>query len=309
MGQWERHDMRRDRFGSIIVILAWMASSFVTLGTAGAVRAADAPPIRVVLQPSDAQGNAVAGPGYFQVTANPGTSLTLYALVGNIGQKRATIRLVPVDARSGVYGGISYNLPNQKVKKVGSWVVLSRKKVGLAPGKASVVQFTLRVPVKVKPGQYVGALTAFVPSQKVKGGIGALQIQFRRVTAIVVTVPGSSFGRFTITKVDPVQRPQGVYVIVHIKNTGTMLLQGQGNLWVWKIGRAKPVIQVHLSVDTTVPQTTVNYPVPWTKSPAPGQYRFRVMTWWSGGKTAKTGGFLIKATRPCHPSPKHKCKG
>src|SRR5437588_9484914 len=64
----------------------------------------------VGLEPSDAQGNEISDPGYYEVTAAPGSVTTLYALVGNVQKHRVRITMTPVDARSGVYGGVSYDL-------------------------------------------------------------------------------------------------------------------------------------------------------------------------------------------------------
>ncbi|MBV9282121.1 MAG: hypothetical protein JOZ41_18735 [Chloroflexi bacterium] len=276
-----------------IVVLLCVADLWPARAGAGPIRAAETP-VRVVLQPSDARGNPVPGPGYYQVTAGSGTTLTLDALVGNLGPRAATVLLAPVDTRSGVYGGISYDLPEQRRRRVGSWITLSRTGVHLRPGKAIVVPFTLHVPATARPGQDVGGLTAFVPSPRPRAkGRGALQIQFRRVVAVVVTVPGPSIARFTVGAVEPARRPQGMTVLVRLTNSGTTLLQAQGTLWVWEVGRRQPVIAVHLSVDTTVPHTTVSYPVPWTGHPAPGRYSFRVVTWWNGGHTSRTGSFTL----------------
>jgi hypothetical protein len=247
------------------------------------------PPGKVVLQPADAQGNEVPGPGYFEVTANAGSSAQLYALVGNVGKKKMTVSIVPVDAKSGVYGGVSYGLPQQHRKHVGAWLKLSMSRVLIHPGRAAVVPFSLSVPAKTKPGQYVGGLTAYVPAHKSKasqakrGKGGAIILQLRRIVAVVVTVPGASFGRLKLAKVNAKQRPDAVYLIAHIRNTGTTLLKGTGHLWMWKQGVKQPIMSVPLTLDTTVPRTTVLYPILWAKHPQKGTYRVTATVSWEGG--------------------------
>jgi hypothetical protein len=100
----------------------------------------------VLLQPSDASGNDVPGPGYYDIGASPGSRTRLYALVGNTSQRKAVVRVMPVDAQSGVYGGVSYGLPQQRRKYVGTWITLSRTAIQLLPGRAVVVPFTVHVP-------------------------------------------------------------------------------------------------------------------------------------------------------------------
>jgi len=246
----------------------------------------------VVLTPSDDQGNEITSPGYFEVSGAPGASVQLYALVGNIQSVTVKLSLVPVDATSGVYGGISYNLPKQPRKHVGAWVTLSSQGFRLPPQKARVVSIIVHIPSSAAPGQYVGGLTAYVPAPS---GKSAIIVQLRRVVAIVVTVTGGpAFGRFTIGSIRPKHRPDAYYVVSHIHNTGTMLLKGQGHLWVWKSGRKKPVISAPITLDTTVPHTTVYYPVLLAKRPKPGSYSFKLtLTWDGGGAATRTGSFTI----------------
>jgi hypothetical protein len=252
----------------------------------------------VVLTPSDSQGNELEGSGYFEVTAAPGSTTTLYALVGNVQHRKVGINLVPVDARSGVYGGVSYDLPERRRKMVGAWMALSTPNVRLGPRKATVVTVTLRVPAGIASGQYVGGLTAFIPTTAASRGSnsrdGAIQLQLRRIVAVVVTVPGAEFGRFLIGWVKAKHRPDAWYLITHIHNTGTILLKGQGHLWVWHQGVKKAVVSSSVSVDTTLPRTTVHYPIFWSKNPPRGTYRYKAQLSWSSGESTKTGTFVIR---------------
>lgn len=245
----------------------------------------------VVLTPCDAQGNEIETPGYFEISGAPGSTTQLYALVGNIQRVTVSISLTPVDARSGVYGGISYGLPQEPRKHVGAWIALSTTWVKLPSRKAKVVDLTVRIPASAKPGQYVGGVTAYVPAAR---GGAALVVQLRRVVAVVITVTGGPmYGRFTLGSIGAKRRPDATYVVSHIHNTGTILLKGQGHLWVWETGRRKPVVTAPVTLDTTVPQTTVNYPVLLAKRPTPGTYTFKLTLTWDGGVATRTGSFSI----------------
>jgi hypothetical protein len=273
-------------FALCLLAVLWSPSTTMAAGTAPSAG-------QVILQPSDQAGNQIPGPGYFQITAAPGSSTQLYAIVGNVGKTRFTVSIVPVDARSGVYGGVSYNLPQQKRKRVGAWIALSTSRVVVHPGRASVVAFTVRVPASTAPGQYVGGLTAFVPAPRSgppsgpHQRSGAIILQLRRIVAVVVTIPGPAYGRFAVSRVNPKQRPDAVYLIAHIRNTGTILLKGQGTLWMWKQGRKSPVLTKKLLLDTTVPQTTVLYPILWARHPANGVYHVTIQVSWDGGHTTR----------------------
>jgi hypothetical protein len=275
----------------VTALLSLLLCLPLVVAPARAATAADKTGGGVVLSPSDAQGNEIKTPGYFVVSEPPGASIQLYALVGNIQQVKVKVSLAPVDAGSGVYGGISYNLPQQPRKHVGAWLRLSNKVFRLPPGKARVVGVAVTIPAGTAPGQYVGGLTAFVPAAT----RGSIIVQLRRVVAVVVTVTGGpAFGRFTIGSVRPKHRPDAYYVVTHIHNSGTILLKGRGHIWVWQNGRKSPVISARLKLDTTVPQTTVNYPVYWSKRPQPGIYAYKVSLAWTQGTTTSAGRFRVR---------------
>jgi hypothetical protein len=254
-----------------------------------ATQAASWHPVPVLLHPSDAQGNLLPEQPYFEISARAGSTVTLDAFVGNKGKKQAGIMLVPVDARSGLYGAVSYNLPEQPKKKVGSWVRLSHAWVSLGANRGMVVPFSVHVPAGTKPGQYVGALTAYVPAPitRITRGIG-LREQFRVFNAIVVTVPGSTQARLTVHSVVMKLRSNDDYLIVNIKNSGNVLLKAEGHLWLYGQHDSKPWVSAPLSIDTTVPGTAVHYPVPWTHHVPRGAYRYSVRVSWLGG-SASTG--------------------
>jgi len=252
--------------------------------------AAGPPQIPVLLRPSDARAGEVSGPGYFAVSADPGATVQLYAFVANKGRVRAGIDLVPVDATSGVYGAISYNLPEQRRTRVGAWVHLSRRWVQLGSNRGTVVAFSLHIPHRINPGQYIGALTAFVPAPALEAhrGVG-IRLQTRVFNAIVVTVPGPTHASFTILGVTPQLESNELYVMVHVRNSGNVLLKGQGYLWVYAPWSKKPWIYTRISLDTTVPHTTVHYPIHWAKRVPRARYRFAVRISWQGGTSSSAG--------------------
>lgn len=249
----------------------------------------------VVIHPSDINGNETSGPGYFELTATPGSTTKLYALVGNKSHQKAVVSIVPVDGGTGVYGGITAKLSSDPRRVVGSWIHLLVHRVKLDPYKAQVVSFTLHVPTHTAPGQYVGALTAMVPAHDVQRGRGfAFTVQTRLADDVVVTVPGPQTWQFQPKGVTAQKRTVGTYVIAHIKNSGSMMLRGWGYLWLWQQGRRNPVLAIPLHLDTTLPHTMTNYPLQLGKHPRPGRYAFELKVWWNGGKSVQHGSMRIR---------------
>jgi hypothetical protein len=186
-----------------------------------------APAPRIRLTPSNSRGAPVAGPGYFRLTARPGTTVALYASLGNEDSLAGSVQIVPVDAQSAVYGGISYDLPQQKRSAVGSWIQPAESSVIVAPHHSVVVPILLHIPLHVSPGVHVGGITAYVPTTPSQAtGFGSLQVQLRVVVAVVVRIPGRLRKDVSIRGINIARRPTGSYVLAHIRNTGNTLAKG-----------------------------------------------------------------------------------
>jgi len=267
------------------VLLALLSSAAVLAMAAGAD-----PSVKLV--PANRYGMPIDYPGYYRVTAPAGTRQRLWALVGNNGRVPATVSLVPVDATDAVYGGISYDLPQQHRRSVGNWVSLSRTEVHLSPGGNKLVRFTVHVPRGAAVGQHIGGLTAYVPAHSSKAhSFGALWLQLRTVAAIEVTVPGPTRSGLTLAPLSTKYEPTGLYADLPIRNTGDTLMKARGHLLVQRVGGTRPILNHRFLVDTTVPGVTLSYPAPWPGRPKPGAYRYSASLRWNGGKTAESGVF------------------
>jgi len=277
------------------LILGGAAALFAGLAPITQARASVPMQTPVMLRPSDANGNELSGPGYWVLTANPGTTVNMFAYVGNMGSGKSDISVVPVDARSGPFGGVSYNLPQEQRATVGSWVHLSSAVAHLDTGRATIIPFTIQIPHDARPGQYLGALTAFVPvhTASTTGRGASLTVQPRVVTAIEITIPGATYARLKVAGLQAQQIPHGLFIVIHIQNNGTALTPGQGSLWVYRVGQSKPIVKATLNIGTTVPHTTVNYPIRWQLQQPVGQYHFRVDLRWVKGQTSSRGDFTL----------------
>jgi hypothetical protein len=274
---------------------ALLAAVVLSAFTAGMAQAAGPLQTPVTVYPSDAKGNRIEHPGYWVVTAAPGSTTKLYAVVGDVSSHAATIRILSVDAANGLFGGISYDLPSAPRRAVGAWVQLPAGRVSVHADKGALIPFTVVVPRGTKPGQYVGGVSAYVPSGiRQKSGRTQVIIQPRVVTAVQVNVPGRQFSRFSVANVKPAFFGKSFYVVAHIQNSGNTLLKGTGYVWVWQRGRGKPIIFHALSVDTSLPYSTVTCPFQWSRHPAKGMYRWAVRMGWTGGATTASGTFAIR---------------
>src|SRR5205814_2030722 len=128
---------------------------------------------------------------------------------------------------TGQTSGAVYLSRQSPRRDVGAWVVLSRSRVTLAPGKNAVVDFTIRVPHTARPGDHLGGIVAENAQVQASSGHGALQIKIRHLTiaAVEVQLPGPAIGRVVATGVKPGGEHGYQYVYVHLKSTGTVMIK------------------------------------------------------------------------------------
>jgi len=172
------------------------------LGAAGAYRlhhqagtalaAANVVPITVL--PAGASGAPRAGPGYFTVTARPGQTVHLHALIVNRTHSRPLLALAPVDAYR-TASGLGYALPSDNRRGVGAWIHLSRHTLTMAPASRRLIDLSCHVPADARAGTYAGALSIALPgSGTVPSASASIRVQMRLAVAVIVHVRTASRG-------------------------------------------------------------------------------------------------------------------
>lgn len=221
-----------------------------------------------------ATGNEAASRGYFVLRGEAGSSLRESLMLRNDTARPLSVRLKAVDAATGTFGGIGYRMPEDPVRSTGSWITLPDSSVQLEPNETRRIDFSVTLPKDARTGDHVAGITAWVPAEEsAAAGTDASQAsasvttQMRRVVAVQVVVPGSSVAELTVSGVEAVARPDGMYLEMTIANTGTLLTGGSGVLQV-----ADPAFSQDFSLGLCVPGTSIKYPVKWLKSPAQGDY-------------------------------------
>ena len=80
------------------------------------------------------------------------------AVLRNLTDQAITVSLAPVDGTTGLYGGVTYALPTDEIKAVGSWITLSDTQVDLGPAESKNVHFTVATcPITRPPASTWGA--------------------------------------------------------------------------------------------------------------------------------------------------------
>lgn len=216
--------------------------------------------------------------GYFIIHTAPGETFTETLRLRNDSDAPLTLSMMSVDASTGPYGGISYGLPGDPVKKVGTWISLPANEVALAPREEIIIPVVIKVPADASNGDNVGGIAVWLPrtesqAEPAAGGQSSvIDSQIRRVVAVQVVVTGAAEPLMVIKGVRPIVRPDGVYFEIDLANEGKLLTKGDGFVEL-----PDNDFQRDISLETFVPESQIAYPVKWINDPDEGTYQAHVL--------------------------------
>lgn len=273
---------------------------FVALLVAGPIAAASAAGPSFALKPAGSK----AGTPYFTFDARPGADLHGAIRVKNEGDRAGVVRLYGVDARTGQTTGAVYRERTDSRKDVGAWLSISAHSLHLAAGKSRVVDFRVRIPAAVRPGQHLGGIVAENATLKKAGsekaGRGTFRVDIRdlSILAVQVNLPGKPLEDLRLTTVKAGHAEGFQSILIGIGNTGNQLVKGTGTI-VLSGADGEKLKRGHFKVDTFVPRTSIEYPfaVPGQALPA-GRYHAEVTVRYGHGRVARLSkGFEISDKR------------
>src|SRR6185437_11794115 len=216
-----------------------------------------------------------AAAGYFVYTSAAGTTRTGTVIVSNSGTARGTVRLYTADGSTGSTTGTIY-LTDAQPQSAGSWITLSKKSLALAPGKSARVPFTVKVPAGTPVGQHVGGIVAEATNQH--GGTAGkgktsvrIKIRNQSIMAVQVNVPGAAIHRFTVGKVTTGGANGFQQVIIRVANDGNVLERPTGGISIYD-GKGRLVQTLKFTMDTFLPQTSIDFPIELKKALPAGTY-------------------------------------
>lgn len=225
-----------------------------------------------------APGTASYKAGYFVINASPGEAVTETLRLRNDSDAPISLRIASVDATTGPIGGISYGLPGDPVTKVGTWTVLPADEISLAPRETKNIPLTITVPPGTASGDHIGGIAVWLPRTQNQGDPAAggqsavIDTQMRRVLSVHVVVPGPAHPLLVINDVQPVVRPDGIYLEIKIASTGQLLTKGTGFIEL-----PENDYYHDFSLDTFVPEASIAYPIKWINDPDEGVYPAHVV--------------------------------
>ncbi len=174
---------------------------------------------------------------YFIYTISPGSTLTDYAQVSNLGTRPITLNLYATDAFNTTDGAFSLLTHDQKPTGLGSWITTKSSKVTVAAGKQVRVPFQLKVPVDATPGDHAAGIVASQLVAATGPNNAKVTVDARVGARVYVRVIGQLNPALTVDQLTVSYNGAGypfgghsAQVDYRVTNTGNVELGGQGTV-------------------------------------------------------------------------------
>ena len=191
------------------------------------------------------------------------------------------MKLYAADGSTGQTTGTVY-LTDAHPVRAGAWIQLGTNLLTLAPGHFRRVTFTVHVPTNADPGEWVGGVVAETTQKpqsgrtKRKAGV-QIKVRNQTIIAVQVNVPGKKSAGFEVGSVKTGGQRGFQQLIVHLANTGNVLRKPTGQVDVVEVvNNSRHLFEtLPFTMDTFLPQTSIDYPILLKKALRPGTYEAR----------------------------------
>lgn len=225
---------------------------------------------------------------YFTAVRNAGSKFVGHLQVTNSSQESARLHVYGVDGLTGTTSGTVYANMDDPKKAVGKWITPERDIVRLAPKSSTVVDFTVKIPDGVEPGDHVGGVALeSVDKPKSEGNFAVTEI-IRVAVAVQIRIRGEAATSMEITNLGLEALPgtQLPSVTVGIKNTGRLLCKPK--LAVTLAQGDNTLGTVNRDLDTVLPGKEIPYPLAWGTALPAGKYNASVVLSGCGPQSTRT---------------------
>jgi hypothetical protein len=276
----------------LLIVVALVTAPFTVLSAlpAGAGKASD------VVAANPAPGSSLDPTnGFWLLTLRPGESARQSVHIANMNAHSDSVRVDAVDGSTGQSTGAAYGKVGDPVGSTGRWIVVSTPLITMAANSTRDVPFTVHVPDHTPPGQYLAGLSIAVPltTPPAPGQAGPkkasfnMDLQYQRVIAVEVDVPGPRAPKLVVTGADATATATGIVLGVHIANQGNAFAHGTGDVRV-----ADTNTDYSFKINTFVSGTSIVFPVAWTKSAVQGTHNVQVDLNYEGHRRASWAGVV-----------------
>lgn len=234
--------------------------------------------------------------GYFVFAAGAGGTRHGTVVVTNTGSAAGSVRLSTADATTAPTTGTSYRTAAAPTA-AGAWISLDVRSIALAPTRKARVTFTVSVPRRTPPGQYVGGIVAATSR-----AAGRESVRDLSIVAVQVNVPGATVHRFAVGPPAFSSGRSTQELRFAVANQGNVIERPSGTVAV-ESSAGRAVETVPFQMGTFLPHTDVRYAVPLRSALGAGAYRATVALRFAGGtRSASARGTFRVVSGPAKPA-------
>ena len=212
---------------------------------------------------------------FFRLHVERGTDRRQSVVIDNLSKQRKHLLLDAVDGETGTTSGSVYPNRDDPRTKAGSMIDLPRKSVNLPPGTAVRVPFSLNVPKEARPGDHLAGIS-IQDAHRTHSKSRLSVTQIIVVVGVQIIVDGPKEKALTLGKVEMKALPgtKVPSVVVHMENTGTELCAPLLDVNLTSPDGKQQLVSRQL--DTVLPATAIDFPMPWPKALESGSYEVGV---------------------------------
>jgi hypothetical protein len=174
---------------------------------------------------------------YFQLAVAPGHAATATVVVANLAKQAQTLALSRAIGVTAGNGGSAYLPPSGRCSGPACWVTGLPSRITLPAGYREMVAFTVRVPRRTPPGQYLTGIDAApaarpTPVKLSSNGSSSSQAVILHVVTVGVAItvgdPSSLVSRLSIRGVQGVTEGPTARLNISLYNTGQTFAKSTG---------------------------------------------------------------------------------
>lgn len=178
-----------------------------------------------VLRPADDVDGA-----YFTLEAEPGSTHTLSAVLGNSGHEPLELHTYVGDAFTLVNGGFGVREEDEPRTGTSTWINYESGTLEFGPGEGIERSFTVTVPEDAEPGEYIAGIVLQTAEPVEIEGSTMFDQMVRKSVAVFITVPGEVTPNVELGTPEIQTNVAGQLIVVPVNNTGNVLLKPAGEV-------------------------------------------------------------------------------
>jgi len=226
----------------------------------------------VLFAPGAAEATSLS-PLTFEISANPGETITNYVTVyNNDGYKTSYFMSAEDFAPVGEEGNVVIEEDAPAAISAKKWLTFEPNTVEMSPGESKDIKFTLNVPLDAEPGgKYTSILVSTAPNTD--DGGGAVAIASKVASLLLIRVAGPVSEKITVQSFEapPMNEYGPIAFALRLKNEGTVHLKPVGFVFV-KNWLGNEIVKLPLPQQRVIPSTTRLVNIVWPDRWLLGKY-------------------------------------